>query len=195
MEMFAAFWFFFFHLWYILIFNLTEAKERSSSLTIRDQLKMPIHASVVQSCFYIFPMRSAINSGNQLEHLCPFCFIPSCYISVLSLYAPVTLSFISPLIHRNQNNTLQRKFTTGKWISSVIDGFHIARQVYKFSRHHNGALVLRAQPVFDKTNNSNEKSEHNRQQFLINAWCWRCLIYSTSMQIWFPLLPWLFRFI
>lgn len=55
----------------------------------------------------------------------------------------------------------------------------------KVSRHHNGALALDAQTVFDKTNNSNEKSEHNRQQFLIYGRRWRWLIYSTGMQIWF----------
>lgn len=159
---------------------------------------MPIHAKVAQSCFYIFPIRSAVHSGDELEHFCSFCFYSqsslllhlSCLFILLSLFLP---SY--PLIYRNQNNTLQRMFTTGKWISSIIDGFHIVRSGSKVSRHHNGALVLHAQPVFDKTNHSNEKSERNRQPFLIYGRCWGWILYSTSMQIWFPLLPWLFRFI
>lgn len=101
-------------------------------------------------------MRSAIDSGDLLQHLHSFGFIlyhPYSYIYALSLYYSITFKKLYPVIYVNQNNTLQPKFITGKLISSVIDGFHIERSDVKVSLHHNGALVLHAQPVFDKTNN------------------------------------------
>lgn len=184
-----------FHLWYRLIFKSAGAEEQLPSLAIFGSIK---NANVVPSCFYTFPMRSVINSGDHLGHLCSFWFIPNhpyCYIYVLSLYSSVNFSFIYPLIYMNQKNTLQRKFMTGKLISSIIDGFQIGRWALKVSLHHYGAPLLHAQPVFDKTNNSNEKSENNRQHFLFYGRCWRWLIYSITMHIWFSLLPWLFRFL
>lgn len=159
---------------------------------------MPIHANVAQSCFSIFPMRSAIHSGDQLEHFCSFCSYSQS--SLLLHLCPLTL-FSCPFFFHLSSNIQESKqhfaaeVHSRKMNTSIIDGFHIARSCLKVSRHHNGAVVLHAQPVFDKTNNGNEKSERNWQQFLIYGRCWRWLIYSTSMQIWFPLLPWLFRFI
>lgn len=57
--------------------------------------------------------------------------------------------------------------SSGNLISSKGDRFQI-QSVLKVA-HRNGTVVLHAQPVIDKTNNSNEKSKRNWQCFSFRA--------------------------
>lgn len=57
--------------------------------------------------------------------------------------------------------------SSGKYISSMRDGFQIQSGLKV--AHHNGTVVLHAQQVIEKTNNSNEKSKRNWQCFSFRA--------------------------